>query len=145
MDKNSVINLLKELLRREYLQRDIYETYSYYLFGISSPAIQEHLKLHLQEEQLHIDTLQRYLMGFGAKPTTKRLPVPIIDPLTLEAILDINFELEREAVKRYSEAIEALEGNTKFTSLRIDLEDILKQEQEHTHDLIQWLGKWNDE
>ena len=51
--------------------------------------------------------------------------------------------MESETVKQYSEAIEALEGNAEFTSLRVDLEDILKQEQEHTHDLIQWLGRWN--
>ena len=57
---------------------------------------------------------------------------------------DINFELEKTAVKKYSEAIEALEGDVTYTSIRVDLEDILKQEQEHTHDLIQWLGRWKN-
>jgi bacterioferritin (cytochrome b1) len=144
MNKESVILLLKDLLQREFLQRDIYETYSFYLFGKESPAIQEHLKVHLQEELLHIETLQRYLMGLGASPVTTRTSIPSIQPLTLDAILDINFELEQAAVKKYSEAIEALEGDVTYTSIRVDLEDILKQEQEHTHDLIQWLGRWKD-
>lgn len=141
---SQIIPLLQELLQREFLQRDIYETYSYYLFGLHSPAIQDHLKQHLQEEQLHIETLQRYLMGLGAKPMVERAVIPIINPLSLEAILDINFELEQEAVKKYSEAIEFLERKVEYTSIRVDLEDILKQEQEHTHDLIQWLGRWNN-
>lgn len=145
MNKKNVIKLLKNLLQREFLQRDIYETYSFYLFGVASPAIQEHLKVHLAEEQLHIETLQRYLMGYGADPLVSRKEIPLIEPLILDNILDINFKLEKEAVEKYSEAIEKLEGNIEFTSLRVDLEDILKQEQEHTHDLIQWTGRWKNE
>jgi len=129
---------------KEFLQRDLYETYSFYLFGLPSPAIQAHLKTHLQEELLHIETLQRYLMGYGADPVTERAKIPVIKPLTLETILELNFELEQEAVKKYSEMIELLEGKVDYTSLRVDLEDILKQEQEHTHDLTQWLNKWKD-
>tara|TARA_Y100001935_G_C17075036_1_gene393486 strand:- start:53 stop:502 length:450 start_codon:yes stop_codon:yes gene_type:complete len=145
MNKAEVIEKLTQLLQREYLQRDIYETYSYYLFGVASPAIQEHLKGHLAEEQLHIETLQRYLMGFGARPVTQRMKVPVIDPLKLENILEINFELENEAVEKYSETIEALEGHVEYVSLRVDLEDILKQEQEHSHDLIRWCERFSSE
>lgn len=146
MTKRATVTLLlTDLLQRECLQRDIYETYGYYLSGRSSPAIFEHLKGHLQEEQLHIDTIQRYLMGFGVPPVTTRAKIPVIEPVTLDAILEVNFELEKEAVEIYSEAIELLEGDKEYTSLRVDLEDILKQEQEHTHDLIQWLGNWRDQ
>lgn len=143
--KSQVTQLLTDLLQREYLQRDLYETYGYYLSGLSSPAIHDHLKEHMAEEQLHIDTLQRYLMGYGVAPVTQRAKIPTITPLTLEAILEFNFELEKEAVELYSEAIELIEGDKQFTSLRVDLEDIIKQEQEHTHDLIQWLGNWRQQ
>jgi len=139
-----VIAILEELLQLEYLQRDIYETYGYYLSGLESPAIHDHLKIHLQEEQLHIDILCRYLMGYGAKPMLKRTPVPVIEPVTLKSILDLNFLLEKEAVEKYSEAIHTLEEDVKHTAIRVDLEDILKQEQEHSHDLIQWLNRWRD-
>ncbi len=143
--KEEVTSLLKDLLKREYLQRDIYETYSYYLSGLESPAIQEHLKAHLQEEQAHIDILCRYLMGLGAEPLLSRQEIPKIKPLTLQQILKINFKLENEAVKKYSEAIHLLESDVEYTSIRVDLEDILKQEQEHSHDLVQWLDRWRDE
>jgi len=146
MTTNGVaIALLEELLQLEYLQRDIYETYGYYLSGLESPAIHDHLKIHLQEEQLHIDLLCRYLMGYGAKPLLKRLPVPVIEPLSLKSILELNFELEKEAVEKYSQAIHTLEQDVAHTAARVDLEDILKQEQEHCHDLIQWLNMWNND
>ena len=146
MSKRAIITqLLTDLLQREYLQRDIYETYGYYLSGLSSPAIFDHLKVHMQEEQMHIDTLQRYLMGMGVAPIITRAKIPEISPLTLDAIIQHNFELEKEAVELYAEAIELVEGDKEYTALRVDLEDIIKQEQEHTHDLIQWLGNWRDQ
>lgn len=145
ISKDTVIALLEELLQLEYLQRDIYETYGYYLSGLESPAIHDHLKVHLQEEQAHIDILCRYLMGYGGKPLTERKAIPKINQPTLQKILDLNFELEQDAVKKYSNVIHTLESDVTYTSLRVDLEDILKQEQEHTHDLVQWLNRWADE
>ena len=142
MTRDEIINLLQELLQREFLQRDLYETYNFYLSGLESPAIFEHFKVHQQEEQLHIELLQRYLMGYGAPPMVQRAPIPVIEPVGLNSLLKFNFELEKDAVKTYSETIEMLDGYSAYTSLKIDLEDILKQEQEHTHDLIQWLGLW---
>lgn len=142
VNKTQVISLLKDLLQREFLQRDLYETYNYYLSGLASPAIFEHFKIHQQEEQLHIQLIQRYLMGYGCPPMVERAPIPVLNPVSLETILDFHFELEQEAVRKYSEILDLLEGHPEFTSLRIDLEDVLSQEQEHTHDLIQWLNLW---
>lgn len=82
-------------------------------------------------------------MGYGSPPMVTRASIPVLDPVSLEVILEFHFELEQEAVKKYSEILELLEGSPEFTSLRIDLEDVLSQEQEHTHDLIQWLNLWN--
>lgn len=137
--KQEVVDLIKDLLLHEYMQRDIYETYSYYLFGFESPAIQQHLKEHMTQEQLHIEILQRYLMGYGAPPVLERLSIPKVD-LTLKAILDLNYQEESNTVKAYAKAITVLENEEEYTSLRMELEDIIKQEQEHAHDLVQWLG-----
>lgn len=135
-----VINLLTKLLLQEYQQRDLYETYGYYLYGLSSPAIQTHLAEHLKQEMAHIEILQRYLMELEADPVVDRLEIPRVEP-PIENILKKDLELEREAVKNYSVAIRALEDsqNEQFIALRVDLENILVQEQEHVHDLIQWL------
>lgn len=137
---SDVINLLDKLLLDEYLQRDVYETYSHYIFGLCSISLQKHLVDHRNEEDKHITTLQRYLMSLRAEPLVKRLEIPVIEP-PITNILLLDFELEKSAVKNYSEAVAALEeiGDSQFTALRVDLENILVQEQEHTHDLMQWL------
>jgi len=140
-----LLELLNNLLLIEYQQRDVYETYSYYLFGLSSPGIQEHLEEHRKEEDEHIKTLQRYLAALDAEPLLKRLEIPTINP-PIKNILKEDLRLERDAIKYYSDAIAEIEkivenGEREFTALRVDLENILVQEQEHVHDLIQWLRK----
>ena len=136
---DQIISRLEDLLLAEYLQRDVYETYSYYLFGYVSSPIQKHLKDHMNEEMAHITTLQRYLADLGAAPLVDREPIPHINP-SLEDILRFDLALEKEAVENYSEVIEMLEGaGRQYISLRIELENILVQEQEHVHDLNQWL------
>lgn len=137
-----IITLLENLLLAEYLQRDVYETYSFYILGVASGPVQEHLLTHRKEEEQHIATLQRYLVSLGAEPLLKRLSIPDISP-PLENILREDLKLERSAVKNYSEAVRYLEklDSAQYKSLQIDLENILVQEQEHVHDLERWLSR----
>lgn len=138
-NKETVCELLQSLLQDEYLQRDVYEQYSYLLFGPSGIPVQEHLKEHLEEEMAHIETLQRYLVSFGEVPSVERKPIPVV-PATLKDIMELDQRLEKAAVERYSEAIKMLEGcPAEFIPLRVDLEDIVSQEQEHLMDLDRWL------
>jgi bacterioferritin (cytochrome b1) len=135
-----VLSLLEPLLLDEYLQRDVYDTYSYYLFGLCSPKLQEHLSSHRTEEDKHIKLLQRYMMSLRAAPLLKRLPIPVINP-PIGNILFKNLELEMAAVAQYSKAVLVLDAlkDPAFVSLKVDLENILIEEQEHVHDLQQWL------
>ena len=137
-----IVILLRELLLNEYLQRDIYETYSYYLFGLAAPTVQIHLKSHQQEEQLHIDLLKRYLMGLGEPPLSNRLPIPKL-PLRLQDLLRYNLDLEAKAVKRYEECIHTLKPHAAYSSLREDLENILAQEQSHSNDLTKHMNQYS--
>jgi bacterioferritin (cytochrome b1) len=144
MNNTELADLLTNLLLDEYLQRDVYETYHYHLFGIASPAIQEHLAEHRNQEEAHIKILQRYLMELEVEPVTDRKAIPVIAP-PIESILKFNLELEQNAVTNYSRAIRILEeaggggGRSTLTALRIDLENILVEEKEHVHDFIQYL------
>ena len=137
-----IIKLLQNLLLTEYLQRDVYETYSYYLFGLCSPELQQHLEQHRQEEDKHIKLLNRYLMSLRAEPLLDRLPVPAIKP-PIGNLLLFNLNLEKDAVADYAAAIIQLEKmqNPQYVPLRVDIENILVEEQEHVHDLEQWLRK----
>ena len=138
ISREKIVKLLEDLLLREYLQRDVYETYSYWLFGLSAPGIQKHLEEHMEEEMKHIETLQRYLMYYKGQPLIKRTKIPEIETDIIE-ILQYDLALEVEAVENYTEAIEYLSQDREYTSLKVDLENILAQEQEHVHDLYQWL------
>lgn len=143
-ERNEITKMLNDALLTEYQQRDVYETYSYYLFGYSSPSIQQHLKDHMGEEMKHIETLQRYLAFYRAKPLVERLSIPQITPTSFRGILEFDLQLEIEAVDRYSELIEILEdAGRDYSSLRVEIENILIQEQEHVHDLDQWLRNPN--
>jgi bacterioferritin len=137
--KEDVVACLNDLLLDEYLQRDLYESYAYLLFGPEAIAVQEHLQGHLDDEMDHIKILQRYIVTLGGLPTLDRKPITVIEPLEFYAILEKDLELEHTAVSKYSKAIADLEGSTEFTALKIDLENILAQEMEHVHDLVLWL------
>lgn len=139
--KEEVVALLNGLLLKEYQQRDMYESYHYLLFGTASSPLQEHLKEHMQQEESHIEVLQRYIVGYGSTPTLQRLEIPRVEPATVDGILHQDLALEHEAVQAYTKAILVLESDSDYTSLRVDLENILVQEQEHVHDLEQWLKK----
>lgn len=138
-----ILDALNTLLQKEYLQRDLYETYDYLIFGPSSVGIREHLREHMEEETEHVRILQRYIVSMGGKPTLERLPVPEINPLSLGGILKKDLELERDAVTSYTTQIKALESDENYTSLRVDLENILVVEQEHTHDLERWIRDYS--
>jgi bacterioferritin (cytochrome b1) len=140
--EHGVVDILNSLLKEEYLQRDLYETYDWLLFGPSSVAIQEHLQEHLKDEMEHIRLLQRYIVHLGGLPTLERHAVPAIDPLTFENILEKNLELEKSAVKLYSNFASALDENEDLLGLKVDLENIISEETEHVHDLQQWLADY---
>lgn len=137
-----IFDTLQDLLQDECLARDTYEAYDYLLLG-PEDAIREHIKEHMDEEMDHIRILHRYLVANNHVPTTKRKEIPSAE-LNFEGILRANLELEKAAVSKYTAAIIMLEGLEKFTSLRVDLENILVMEQQHTHDLEIWLKKYSD-
>jgi bacterioferritin (cytochrome b1) len=139
-----VADALQELLKKEYLQRDYYESYDYLFLGVSAIAIQEHLREHLEQEMDHIRVLQRYLTGFKKIPTLERLPVSQLTNLNVESILRADLELEKDAISSYSSFIKMLEGSEEFTALRVDMENILSQESEHVHDLDRWLTNYGE-
>ncbi len=141
VDANDLIAVLQDLLKAEYLQRDIYESYRYLLFGADGIAIKEHLEEHMVEEMSHIDTLQRYIVSLGGTPTLEREIIPTPTEYKLNSLLEMNLSKEKDAVEKYSIAIKAVENmnNILHAALINDLEDIVSQEQEHEHDLQRWL------
>lgn len=140
---DDVVDALQDLLKQEYLQRDVYESFRYLLFSPAGIPVREHLEEHMGEEMGHIDTLQRYIVGYGSVPTLVRLPVRDLGEYNLKSIMQYNLELEKDAVRNYSLTIGALEKlGPEFVALKNELENIVVQESEHVHDLERWLKEW---
>lgn len=139
--KANVLVILNDLLMDEFLQRDTYQAYDYLMFGTEGIPVQEHLKEHLDQEMEHIRLLMRYITGMGGMPTVKRREIPFVSGASLKDIMRINLALEAKAVEKYAQVIQWLEtnGGPELTALRVDLENIVSQEQEHKHDLDRWL------
>jgi bacterioferritin (cytochrome b1) len=138
----AVFEILQDLLVAEYLQRDVYEAYDYLLLG-PEDTVREHIREHLEEEMEHIRVLHRYLVTGNQKPTLERKEIPSID-LSFQEILKVNLDLEKEAINKYISAIKLIEDSEKFTPLKVDLENILVQEQEHAHDIEIWLKNYEE-
>lgn len=138
--KGDIVGALQELLKKEYLQRDTYDSYRYLFFSPMGINIKDHLEEHLADEMSHIDTLQRYIVSLGEIPTLERYEIPKCDT-QLKALMEMNLGLETETVELYSAVIKGLESldKSKHVALISDLEDIVVSEQEHCHDLERWL------
>lgn len=136
-----IVEMLNHLLLKEYLQRDVYEQYSYLIMGPEAISVREHLKEHMEEEMAHIETMQKYVVSYGGHPVMDRLPLPSARSTSLIDVMRLDLELEVEAVKLYTDAISTLERlPSDYIPLRVDLETIVSQEQEHMMDLQRWLG-----
>jgi bacterioferritin len=128
-----VLPLLQEALKAEFQQWDLYYAYKSQLKGLYREPIEEHFAEHAEEEAQHIETLQRFIVGMGAVPTTERRSIPSLDKINVRDIINLQLKFEIEAVEMYKTILSKLDKNSE--PLKIEIEDILAQETEHMHDL----------
>lgn len=128
-----VLDLLQEALMGEFRQWDLYYAYKESLLGLCSPSIAADFEENAGEEASHISTLQRYIVGMGERPTVKRHVIPELPKGSkIEQLVALQLKFEREAVELYGKIINKLGEDS---PLKIELENILAKEQEHTHEL----------
>ena len=136
-----ILVVLQDLLKDEYLQRDLYESHRYILFGVDGITVMEHFEEHLIEEMKHASILQRYIVSLGGTPTIERHVIPHIEKGNFKELLKINLKHERAAVEKYCIAIKVIEemDNILHAALINDLEGIVSEESEHSQDIESWL------
>lgn len=128
-----VLALLQEALMGEFRQWDLYYAYKESLLGLCSPAIAADFEENAGEEAEHISILQRYIVGMGERPTVKRHVIPELPKGSkIEDLVALQLRFEQEAVELYGNIINKLGEDS---PLKIELENILAKEQEHTHEL----------
>lgn len=121
-----VVEILNNLLMKEYHQRDIAVNY-YYLFD---DAQKSYLIEHFNSEKARIAYLQTAIVDLGGVPTTQRLSIPPVNPLSSESVIALNVELEKQAIAEYMAAAQSLDGMMEYASLKIWLEGVGKEEEE---------------
>ena len=129
----SVLPMLQEALKTEYQQWDMYYTYKDRLRGACRDSVADHFEEHAKDEADHIETLQRHIQAMGAEPTLDRLSIPKLEKVELRPILLLQIKFEEQAVAHYKMLLDTL--GEENSALRIDIENIMTQEQEHAHDL----------
>ena len=135
-----LINALQEALKGEFQQWDLYYTYMPQIKGPAREDVIEEFEEHAEEEAKHILTVERFLVEMGAQPTTDRKPIERVEP-TLMNILNLQLKFEQEAVDTYTRILPLLEGNPKYSALRIEIENILINEKEHVQDIKLFMGQ----
>jgi bacterioferritin (cytochrome b1) len=141
-----VVELLQQALQGEYQQWDLYYAYKERLKGPSRESVAEHFEEHAEDEQQHIEMLQRYLITSGNTPTVERKKIPDFNG-DIDKIIKIQLKFELDAVELYNKILEQLESEQEQykqqtnKSLIIDIENVLAKEMEHAQDLIMMIEK----
>lgn len=135
---SETIELLQRALKGEYQQWDLYYSYKDELKGLTRDSLVDHFEEHADDEALHIDTIQRYLVSMNIQPTKQREEIPQIDVMNPEEIIKLQLKHEVEAIEIYQELLESIEEKD---PLRIEIENILIKEEEHKQDLERYLNQ----
>lgn len=133
-----VIFLLQKALKAEFQQWDLYYAYKDELKGLARDSVANHFDEHAADEAEHIEILQRYLVSMGIQPTKERETIPEIDAMRMEPIVELQNKFEKQAIETYQQLLDVIEDKD---PLRIEVENILAKEQEHSHDLERLLIK----
>jgi len=108
-----ILEIMNNLLRKEFLIRDILENYCY-LFSPEAAVI---AKNHKPKDSILY--LQKQLLSLGGVPTTQRLVIPAINPASSEGVLALVKEHESNIIADYLAAIKSIEKEDKYLTLKI--------------------------
>ena len=115
-----IIDILNNVLMKEFLIRDILENYCY-LFDQSTAA--SAMKLKPKDSILF---LQKQIIAFGGRPTTQRYAIPAVNPNNSNGILALAREHILKSKDDYVSIISSIESEEKYFTLKIMLQKIIQ-------------------
>ncbi len=128
-----IVMLLNQRLAHELAAIAMYLTYSAKIVGPYRPALAEFLAEEIPDETKHAQFLADKIVAMGGVPETN--PAPVAPADSNQEILKAALEAEAEAVGGYTALLQALEG-FHDQALRIDIENILTDEQGHYEETL---------
>lgn len=129
-----MIAALNKMLAQEHACAIRYATHAAVVKGDSSLAASARLSEIASDEVEHAAMLRREIVILGGKPTMKVTPSGLERAYTLREILHVNIAEEKAAITAYRSILFTI---IPHTNLFKTIESIIKDEEEHLHELIQ--------
>jgi bacterioferritin len=138
MDTKTLIDHLNEDLAGELQAIIQYLQHAYLVKGLNRLPIHDFLEGIAKDEMKHAEMLAERIVAMGGVPTVK--PRPIVQPATIEEMLQANLEAERGALRDYAAHRNEAEEMGELGTALI-LENIIVDEQGHADGLVMLLRK----
>ena len=106
--------------------------------GMVAHEVREFLKAEVTDEVNHALFLADKVVALGGKPVVRPAAYKVVtEPM---AMLEYDLELERQAIKNYTERAQQAEAAREM-GLKVRLEEIIADETDHAEDISRLLGK----
>jgi bacterioferritin len=138
MDKDAFIDLLNEDLSTEYQSIVQYVQHIAVITGAEFLSTVDELKVHVNQEVSHAETLAEQVDFLGGVPTVKVAPVSSATDAT--SALKADLMLEERQLERYRERVQQA-NDLGLADVAEALRPLLTQTQEHVRDLQAALGE----
>lgn len=133
MKDEKLIIALNSMLSQEHACAIRYATHAAVVTGPYADSLQARLKEISNDEMLHAEKLRERILALGGMPTLEVNREDLKSAQTLQQILSINIEEEKEAIRRYTEILNSIPPTNAILFQAI--QSILSDEQEHLEEL----------
>lgn len=133
MDKREIIAELNKILEQEHACAIRYATHAAVINGPYSETVAARLKEISNDEVLHAEKLRERITALGGTPSMQVCQEELKHANSLEEILKINIDEEKDAIAAYSKILSNI--NVENAILFQTIQEILRDEQEHVEEL----------
>lgn len=133
MNDTELITTLNGMLEQEHACAIRYLTHAAMVSGPYAEAVQARLKEIAGDEHLHAEKLRDRIVALGGTPSMGVSAADLKPARTLDAIIKVNVEEEKNAIERYTSILEEVPISNVI--LFQTIQEILRDEQEHLEEL----------
>ena len=139
MSKQELIAGLNKDLANELAAMIQYTVYAAKVTGPFRPQLRQFLLAEVTDEQGHAKLLSDKIVTLGGEPTT--VPAKVAVPNSNKGMLEAILESEKQAVINYTERAAQADA-LGLKALVMDLEDMIRDETEHSEETQKILNDW---
>ena len=133
MNNEQIIDSLNRMLSQEHACAIRYATHAAVVSGPYAEAVATRLKEIATDEQMHAEQLRARIVGLGGTPTMDVRKEDLKPATTLDEIIDVNVDEEKDAIRSYTKILESLSPSNVI--LFQTIQTIVRDEQEHLEEL----------